>query len=45
MFGKTKNEAYVDESRTKVGTLIGEGTIFYGDLTSPETIRVDGIVN
>lgn len=45
MFGKTKNEAYVDESRTKVGTLIGEGTIFDGDLTSPETIRVDGIVN
>ena len=45
MFRKTKNEAYVDESRTKVGTLIGEGTIFDGDLTSPETIRVDGIVN
>lgn len=45
MFGKTKNEAYVDETRTKVGTLIGEGTIFDGDLTSPETIRVDGVVN
>lgn len=45
MFGKTKNETYVDEARTKVGTLIGEGTVFDGDLTSPEAIRVDGVVN
>lgn len=45
MFGKTKNEAYTDDARTKVGTLIGEGTVFDGDLTSPEAIRVDGVVN
>ncbi|MBD5541458.1 MAG: polymer-forming cytoskeletal protein [Lachnospiraceae bacterium] len=45
MFGKNKNEAFADDSKTKIGTLIGEGTTFDGDLSSPEAIRVDGIVN
>lgn len=45
MLGKSKNEAYTDDSRTKVSTLIGEGTVFDGDLTSPETIRIDGVIN
>lgn len=45
MFGKNKNEAFVDDPRTKIGTLIGEGTVFDGDLSSPEALRVDGIVN
>lgn len=45
MLGKSKNEAYTDDARTKVSTLIGEGTVFDGDLTSPETIRIDGVIN
>lgn len=45
MLGKGKNEAYTDDARTKVSTLIGEGTVFDGDLTSPETIRIDGVIN
>ena len=45
MLGKNKNNNSSVESRTKVGTLIGEGAVFDGDLTAPETVRVDGIVN
>lgn len=45
MLGKSRNDAYMDDSKTKVGTLIGEGTVFDGDLASPETIRIDGIIN
>ena len=36
MLGKNKNTNYTDDARTKVNTMIGEGTIFDGDLTSPE---------
>ena len=45
MLGKSKNTTYADDERTKVNTMIGEGTIFDGDLTSPETIRIDGTIN
>lgn len=45
MLGKSKNTTYADDTRTKINTMIGEGTIFDGDLTSPETIRIDGTVN
>lgn len=45
MLGKSKNENYMDDAKTKVSTLIGEGTVFDGDLTSPETIRIDGVIN
>lgn len=45
MLRKNKNTTYTDDSRTKVNTMIGEGTIFDGDLTSPETIRIDGTIN
>lgn len=45
MIGKSKNENYADDARTKVGTVIGEGTVFDGDLSSPEAVRVDGIIN
>lgn len=45
MFGKGKNNAYTDDARTKVGTVIGAGTVFDGDLSSSETIRLDGVVN
>ncbi len=45
MLGKSKNDAYADDAKTKVGTLIGEGTVFDGDLASPETVRIDGVIN
>lgn len=45
MLSKNKNMAYTDDTHTKITTLIGEGTIFDGDLTSPETIRIDGTIN
>lgn len=45
MLGKGKNDTYTDDARTKVGTVIGGGTVFDGDLSSPEAVRVDGIIN
>lgn len=45
MLGKSKNTNYNDDPRAKINTMIGEGTIFDGDLTSPETIRIDGTIN
>lgn len=45
MLGKSKTTGSSVESRTKVGTLIGEGAVFDGDLTAPETVRIDGSVN
>lgn len=45
MFGKSKNTTYTEDARTKIGTVIGEGTVFDGDLTAPETIRIDGVIN
>lgn len=45
MLGKSKNETYTDDTRTKIGTMIGVGTVFDGDLSSPEAIRIDGIIN
>lgn len=45
MLGKNKTTGSSVESRTKVGTLIGEGAVFDGDLTAPETVRVDGAIN
>ena len=45
MLGKGKNSSYADEGREKVSTLIGQGTTFDGDLTSAETIRIDGVIN
>lgn len=45
MLGKGKTTTYVEDSKTRVSTLIGEGTVFNGDITSPETVRVDGTIN
>lgn len=45
MLGKNKNEAYTDDARTKIGTMIGAGTVFDGDFSSPEAVRIDGIIN
>lgn len=43
MLGKNKN--YADDGREKVSTIIGKETTFDGDLTSAETMRIDGVVN
>lgn len=45
MLGKSKNETYADDAKTKIGTVIGVGSVFDGDLSSPEAIRIDGIIN
>ncbi|MDE6620776.1 MAG: polymer-forming cytoskeletal protein, partial [Lachnospiraceae bacterium] len=45
MLGKGKRSAYADDGREKVSTVIGKETTFDGDLTSAETIRIDGIIN
>lgn len=45
MMRKSKNETYTDDARTKIGTMIGAGTVFDGDFTSPEAVRIDGIIN
>ena len=45
MLKKGKNEAYVDDPLTKVGTVIGAGTVFDGDFSSPEAVRIDGTIN
>lgn len=44
MIGKTKPANTSEITRTKVGTIIGQGALFHGDLTAPETIRVDGTI-
>ena len=43
MLGKSKNT--VPTVQTKIGTIIGEGAVFDGNLTAPEAIRVDGTIN
>lgn len=42
MIGKNKTTNSTEVTKTKVGTLIGQGAVFNGDFTAPETIRVDG---
>ena len=44
MIGKTKPANTAEITRTKVGTIIGQGAVFDGNLTAPETIRVDGSI-
>lgn len=43
MMGKNKNAGA--DARAKVGTLIGKGAVFDGNLSAPETVRVDGTLN
>lgn len=43
MMSKNKNSAA--DARAKVGTLIGKGAVFDGNLSAPETVRIDGTVN
>lgn len=45
MLTKGKNTAQAMGTQTKVGTLIGAGAIFNGNLTAPDTVRIDGSVN
>lgn len=45
MMGKDKNAAAAAKTQTKIGTLIGPGAVFNGNLSAPETIRIDGTIN
>ena len=45
MLGKNKSSASDTEARVKVGTILGDGTVFEGDLKAPEAVRIDGTVN
>lgn len=45
MLGKSKGNNLETEARVKVGTILGAGAVFEGDLTAPEAIRIDGTVN
>lgn len=41
MMKKNKN----DNAMTKVGTLIGKGAVIDGNVSAPETVRMDGTLN
>ncbi len=45
MMGKDNNAAAAAKTQTKIGTLIGPGAVFNGNLSAPETIRIDGTIN
>ena len=45
MMSKNKNKNSGTDARAKVGTLIGKGAVFEGNLSAPETVRIDGTVN
>lgn len=45
MLGKNKGSVTDTESRIKVGTILGEGAVFEGDIKAPEAVRIDGTVN
>ncbi len=46
MMGKNKsNVSTAAGTQTKVGTIIGPGAVLDGNLTAPETIRIDGTLN
>ena len=40
-----KNVSTASDANVKVSTLLGEGAVFDGNLTIPDTIRIDGTVN
>lgn len=45
MLGKSKPTAStstVETQTAKIGTIIGPGAVFKGDITAPEAIRIDG---
>lgn len=45
MMGKNKNTNSGMDPRVKVGTIIGKGAVFDGNITAPETISIDGTLN
>jgi len=45
MMGKNKSAVSTAQTQTKIGTIIGPGAVFNGDITAPETIRIDGTLN
>lgn len=45
MMSKNKNKNSAADARAKVGTLIGKGAVFDGNLSAPETVRIDGTLN
>ncbi|MDE6662409.1 MAG: polymer-forming cytoskeletal protein [Lachnospiraceae bacterium] len=45
MMGRNKNANSGTDARTKIGTIIGKGAVFDGNITAPETIRIDGTLN
>lgn len=46
MLGKTKKDTpTVTETSGKISTIIGLGAVLNGNLTAPETIRIDGTLN
>lgn len=45
MMKKNKNASSMTDARTKVGTLIGKGAVIEGNITAPETVRLDGTLN
>ena len=40
-----KNTASTSEVNVKVNTLIGAGTVFDGNMTAPDSSRIDGTIN
>lgn len=45
MFGKSKETSYGTEAKAKIGTIIGEGAVFDGNLSAPDSMRIDGTIN
>lgn len=45
MMKKNKGADYTADARTKIGTLIGTGAVFDGNLSAPESVRIDGTLN
>lgn len=45
MMKSSKNANYGTDAKTKVGTLLGKGSVFDGNLSSPESTRIDGTLH
>ena len=42
---RNKELSYTDDSKVKISTLIGKDVVFDGNISAPESIRIDGTVN
>lgn len=45
MMKKTNKNVTSTVAETKIGTIIGPGAVFDGNVNAPETIRIDGTLN